>query len=209
MGLTIASSSGHVSSGLGELHHFHGRRCRNGGNAGGELTSRPLFRTLAITMTKTDTLPTAGEAAPDFDLEADDGTRVSLSSLKGRNVVLFFYPKDNTSGCTREACGFRDAFPQFGEMNAEIFGVSPDSVKSHQRFRAKYDLPYRLLVDEGHALADEYGVWKEKKNYGLTYMGIERTTVVIDKQGRIARIFPKVKVDGHVEEVAAFVKGLA
>lgn len=160
-------------------------------------------------MTNTETLPTAGDPAPDFDLEADDGTRVSLSSLRGRNVVLFFYPKDNTSGCTREACGFRDAFPQFGEMNAEIFGVSPDSVKSHKRFRAKYDLPYRLLVDEGHALADEYGVWKEKKNYGLTYMGIERTTVIIDKEGRIARIFPKVKVDGHVEEVAAFVKGLA
>jgi peroxiredoxin Q/BCP len=152
--------------------------------------------------------PHVGDTAPDFDLEADDGSRVSLESLKGRNVVLFFYPKDDTSGCTREACGFRDAMPEFSGVGAEIFGVSPDSVKSHQKFRKKYDLPYRLLVDEVHRLADAYGIWQEKKMYGVTYMGVVRTTVIIDREGRIAKIFPKVTVDGHVSEVAEAVKAL-
>ena len=152
--------------------------------------------------------PQAGDKAPDFDLEADDGSRVSLESLKGKNVVLFFYPKDNTSGCTAEACGFRDAMPEFTDVGAEVFGVSPDSVKSHQKFRQKYDLPYRLLVDEEHRLADQYGIWQEKKNYGVTYMGVVRTTVIIDREGRIAKIFPKVKVEGHVSEVAEAVKAL-
>ena len=151
----------------------------------------------------------AGDAAPDFDLEADDGTRVALKDLRGKNVVLFFYPKDDTPGCTAEACGFRDALPRFGEMNAEIFGVSPDSAKSHRKFRQKFGLPYRLLVDEEHRLADTYGIWKEKRNFGLRYMGVERTTVIIDRDGRIAKIFPKVKVDGHVEEVAEAVRSLA
>lgn len=150
----------------------------------------------------------AGDKAPDFDLEADDGSRVSLGDLRGKNVVLFFYPKDDTPGCTAEACGFRDALPRFGEMNAEIFGVSPDSAKSHRKFRQKFGLPYRLLVDEEHRLADTYGIWKEKKNFGITYMGVERTTVLIDREGRIAKIFPKVKVDGHVEEVAEAVRNL-
>jgi peroxiredoxin Q/BCP len=153
--------------------------------------------------------PQVGDKAPDFDLEADDGSRVSLESLRGRNVVLFFYPKDNTSGCTKEACGFRDAMPEFTGVGAEIFGISPDSVKSHQKFRKKFDLPYRLLVDEEHRLADAYGIWQEKRMYGITYMGVVRTTVLIDGDGRIAKIFPKVKVDGHVEEVAAAVKELA
>ena len=159
-------------------------------------------------MTDTLATPKVGDPAPAFDLEADDGTRVSLASLNGKNVVLFFYPKDDTSGCTREACGFRDAFPKFSDMNAEVFGVSPDDAKSHRKFRSKYSLPYRLLVDANHALADEYGIWKQKKTFGVTYMGIERTTVVIDREGRVARIFPKVKVDGHVDEVTAFVRGL-
>jgi peroxiredoxin Q/BCP len=160
-------------------------------------------------MTDTATIPTVGDPAPDFDLEADDGTRVSLEGLRGRTVVLFFYPKDNTSGCTRVACDFRDALPRFGEMDAEIFGVSPDSAKSHRKFRDRFQLPYRLLVDEGHRLADAYGIWQEKRMYGVTYMGVVRTTVIIDGQGRIARIFPKVKVEGHVDEVAKAVSEIA
>ena len=149
-----------------------------------------------------------GDQAPAFDLEADDGTRVSLESLRGRNVVLFFYPKDDTPGCTREACGFRDELPRFEAMNAEIFGVNPGNAKSHKKFRAKYNLPYRLLVDEDHRLADEFGIWAQKSTFGVTHMGIVRTTVVIDSNGCVARIFPKVKVDGHVEEVAEAVAAL-
>ena len=160
-------------------------------------------------MTEAATIPRVGDPAPDFDLEADDGTRVSLEGLKGRTVVLFFYPKDNTSGCTREACDFRDALPRFGEMDADVFGVSPDSAKSHRRFRDKFGLPYRLLVDEEHRLADAYGIWQEKRMYGMTYMGVVRTTVIIDGEGRIARIFPKVKVEGHVDEVAQAVREIA
>jgi peroxiredoxin Q/BCP len=149
-----------------------------------------------------------GDAAPDFDLEADDGTRVSLASLRGKNVVLFFYPKDNTPGCTREACEFRDALPRFGKMNATVLGVSPDDAKSHRKFRDKFNLPFRLLVDEDHKLADAYGIWKLKKMFAVKYMGVERTTVIIDGKGKIARIFPKVKVDGHAEQVAAEVAAL-
>jgi peroxiredoxin Q/BCP len=160
-------------------------------------------------MTDTATIPSVGDPAPAFDLEADDGTRVSLEGLRGRTIVLFFYPKDNTSGCTREACDFRDALPRFGEMDAEIFGVSPDSAKSHRKFRDKFQLPYRLLVDEEHRLADAYGIWQEKSMYGVKYMGVVRTTVIIDAEGRIARIFPKVKVEGHVEEVAEAVSEIA
>lgn len=160
-------------------------------------------------MTEQTLTAQVGDPAPDFDLEADDGSRVSLASLRGRNVVLFFYPKDDTPGCTREACDFRDALPRFGEVNAELFGVSPDSAKSHRRFREKFALPYRLLVDDGHRLADAYGIWKQKKLFGVTYMGVVRTTVIIDSNGRIARIFPKVKVEGHVEEVADAVAQLA
>ena len=150
-----------------------------------------------------------GDKAPDFDLEADDGSRVSLESLRGKNVVLFFYPKDDTSGCTAEACGFRDAMPQFEDLDAQIFGISPDSAKSHRKFREKYQLPYRLLVDEEHRLADAYGIWQEKTMFGVKYMGVVRTTVLIDRDGRIAKIFPKVKVEGHVAEVASAMSALA
>jgi peroxiredoxin Q/BCP len=160
-------------------------------------------------MTQLTAAPQVGDPAPDFDLEADDGSRVSLESLRGRNVVLFFYPRDDTPGCTREACEFRDALPQFGDMNAEIFGVSPDSAKSHRKFREKFALPYRLLVDEGHLLADAYGIWKQKKTFGVTYLGVVRTTVIIDGNGRVARIFPEVKVPGHVDEVADTVAQLS
>jgi peroxiredoxin Q/BCP len=142
-----------------------------------------------------------GDKAPELKLADDSGKTVSLSDFKGKKVVLYFYPKDDTSGCTKEACEFRDAFPRFGQTDAEIIGVSPDSVESHRKFKQKYSLPFRLLADEGHKLADKFGVWKEKSMYGRKYMGVERTTVLIDPDGRVARIFPKVSVAGHVAEV--------
>jgi len=144
-----------------------------------------------------------GDQAPQFSLPADDGTVVTRDSLRGKNVVLYFYPKDDTSGCTKEACDFRDALPRFGKIDAEVIGVSPDNIESHRKFKKKYQLPFRLLADESHKLADAFGVWKEKSMYGRKYMGIERTTAIIDRQGRVARIFPKVRVPGHVEEVEA------
>ena len=122
---------------------------------------------------------TEGDKAPNFSLEADDGTTVTRDSLAGKNVVLFFYPKDNTSGCTKEACDFRDAFPRFGKVDAVVMGVSPDSLESHRKFKAKYELPYRLLSDEGHKVADSFGVWKEKSLYGRKYMGIELSLIHI------------------------------
>ena len=152
---------------------------------------------------------TEGDRAPAFSLKADDGSTVTLKSLAGKNVVLFFYPRDDTPGCTKEACGFRDALPRFEGVDAVVLGVSPDSLESHRKFKQKYDLPFPLLVDEGHRLADEFGVWKQKSMYGLKFMGIERTTVIIDRKGRIARIFPKVKVPGHVEEVEKAVRELS
>jgi len=149
-----------------------------------------------------------GDQAPQFSLPADDGTVVTRDSLRGRNTILYFYPKDDTSGCTKEACDFRDAFPRFGKIDAEVIGVSPDSIESHRKFKKKYQLPFRLLADEGHKLADAFGVWKEKSMYGRTYWGIERTTAIIDRSGRVARIFPKVRVPGHVEEVEAALRDL-
>jgi peroxiredoxin Q/BCP len=149
-----------------------------------------------------------GDLLPKFSLEADDGTVVTRDSLAGKNVVIFFYPKDDTSGCTKEACEFRDALPRFGKIDATVIGVSPDGLDSHRKFKKKYQLPYPLLSDPDHELADEFGVWKEKSMYGRKYMGIERTTVIADKSGRIARIFPKVKVDGHVQEVESAVRDL-
>lgn len=154
-------------------------------------------------------MTTEGDKVPDFSLKADDGTTVTPGTLAGKKVVLFFYPKDDTPGCTKEACGFRDAFPQFGKIDAVVLGVSPDSIESHRKFKQKYQLPFRLLSDEGHRLADEFGVWKQKSMYGLKFMGIERTTVIIDRKGRVARIFPKVKVPGHVEDVEKAVRELA
>lgn len=142
-----------------------------------------------------------GDKVPRFSLPADDGNIVTEESLKGRKTVLYFYPKDDTTGCTKEACDFRDAFPRFGQTDARIVGVSPDSVDSHRKFKKKYDLPFQLLADEKHELADAFGVWKEKSMYGRKFMGIERTTVVVDADGRVARIFPKVSVPGHVAEV--------
>jgi thioredoxin-dependent peroxiredoxin len=149
-----------------------------------------------------------GDSIPQFSLPADDGSVVTSDSLRGRNTVLYFYPKDDTSGCTKEACDFRDAFPRFGKTDAQVIGVSPDSVESHVKFKKKYQLPFTLLADEKHSLADEFGVWKEKSMYGKKYLGIERTTVIVDRNGRVARIFPKVRVPGHVEEVESALREL-
>jgi len=149
-----------------------------------------------------------GDQAPQFSLAADDGSVLTRDSLLGRNTVLYLYPKDDTSGCTKEACDFRDAFPRFGKIDAEVIGVSPDSIESHRKFKKKYQLPFKLLADESHKLADAFGVWKEKSMYGRKYMGIERTTAIIDRNGRVARIFPTVRVPGHVEEVEAALRDL-
>ncbi len=142
-----------------------------------------------------------GKSAPAFSLETDAGEKLSLKDLKGRPVVLYFYPKDDTPGCTVEACEFRDAFPRFKGSKAVILGISPDSVKSHQKFKEKFDLPFTLLADEDHAIAEKYGVWQKKSMYGRSYMGIARTTFVIDKSGKVAKIFEKVKPKGHAEAV--------
>lgn len=147
-----------------------------------------------------------GDRSPEFSLQADDNRVVTRDSLKGKKAILFFYPKDDTSGCTKEACAFRDAFPEFGKIDATVLGVSPDGIDSHRNFKKKYDLPYKLLVDENHRLADAFGVWKEKSLYGRKYMGIERTTVILDRNGMVARIFPKVKIPGHVQEVERAVR---
>lgn len=142
-----------------------------------------------------------GNKAPSFKLKNQDDKYVSLSDLKGKPVVLYFYPKDDTSGCTKEACNFRDEFPKFGKLKAKIIGVSADSVKSHKKFAEKYDLPFDLLSDEKKEMLEKYGVWQEKSMYGRKYMGIVRTTFIIDEKGKISKIFPKVKVEGHNQEV--------
>jgi len=150
-----------------------------------------------------------GDKAPDFMLPSSDGGNVSLKEFKGKeNIVLYFYPKDDTPGCTKEACSFRDQKKLFQAQGAEIFGVSFDSVNSHKKFIAKYKLPFPLLSDEDKTVAKKYGVYKEKSFMGKSYMGIERTTFVIDKDSKIRKIFPKVKVDGHTEEVLDAVKSL-
>ncbi len=147
-----------------------------------------------------------GKKAPDFKLKNQDDKTISLSDYKGKNVVLYFYPKDNTSGCTKEACNFRDEFPKFKNINAVILGVSPDSAASHKKFAEKYDLPFNLLSDEDKNVLEKYDVWQEKSMYGRKYMGVVRTTVVIDENGKIKKIFPKVKVDGHNKEVLEALK---
>jgi peroxiredoxin Q/BCP len=144
-----------------------------------------------------------GTPAPDFTLPTDAGDALTLSSLRGQWVVLFAYPKDDTSGCTVEACEFRDALPQFDASKAVILGISPDSVKSHVKFKAKFELPYTLLADEEKTVLQAYDVWKEKSMYGKKYMGVERTTFLIDPAGQIAKVFTKVKPAGHAAEVMA------
>ena len=149
-----------------------------------------------------------GDRAPDFTMPTDGNGAVSLSSLRGKAVVLYFYPKDDTSGCTKEACGFRDALPDFSKIAATVIGVSKDSVRAHDKFKAKYELPFTLASDEKTGVCERYGVWVEKIMYGRKYMGIERTTFLIDKAGVIRGIWPKVKIDGHVDAVLAAAKAL-
>jgi thioredoxin-dependent peroxiredoxin len=151
---------------------------------------------------------TIGTQAPAFSLPATDGREISLESLKGRKVVLYFYPKDNTSGCTREAKDFQALKKDFAAAGTEIVGVSPDSLKSHDRFRAKYGLDFALASDEAKSMLEAYGVWAQKSMFGHKYMGVERTTVLIDRDGRIVKVWTKVKVPGHAEEVLAAARDL-
>lgn len=144
---------------------------------------------------------TVGQTAPDFTLADQGGNPVSLSGCKGSPVVLYFYPKDDTPGCTKEACAFRDAFAEYRKRGARILGVSPDDPESHARFLQKYELPFTLLADPDHQVCELYGIWKEKNLYGRKSMGVERTTYVIDGEGIVRAAFPRVKVDGHSEAV--------
>jgi peroxiredoxin Q/BCP len=142
-----------------------------------------------------------GAPAPDFELRSDEGETVTLSALQGKPVVLYFYPKDDTPGCTTEACEFRDAYDRFRDQGVEILGVSPDTEASHQKFKSKYELPFTLLADPDHRTAQAYGVWKEKRNYGKTYMGIERSTFVIDADGKVAKAMRGIRPAGHAAKV--------
>lgn len=142
-----------------------------------------------------------GTAAPDFELGSDEGERVRLSSLRGQPVVLYFYPADDTPGCTRQACELRDVYSEFRERGAVVLGVSPDDEASHRKFKAKYELPFTLLADPDHAVSEEYGVWGERSGYGKTWMGIERSTFVIGPDGKVAKALYGVKPDGHAEPV--------
>jgi peroxiredoxin Q/BCP len=143
----------------------------------------------------------AGEPAPEFSLTADDGGVVSSAELTGSRYVLYFYPKDDTPGCTTQACSLRDSWPRLADTGVPIFGVSPDSAKSHAKFRAKHELPFRLLADEGHGLAEAYGVWVQKKFMGREYMGTERSTFVIGADGRVEHVLPQVKPAEHVDQL--------
>ena len=142
-----------------------------------------------------------GEAAPDFTLADDNGRQVKLSDLRGKPVVLYFYPKDDTPGCTREACAFRDRSEDLKSRGAVVLGVSPDDVASHGRFRDKFSLNFPLLADAGHQVAERYGAWREKNMYGKTSMGIQRSTFLIDREGKVRKVWKRVNVDGHDEEV--------
>lgn len=144
-----------------------------------------------------------GKQAPDFELTSDTGEHVKLSDFHGKPVVLYFYPKDDTPGCTTQACAIRDSYDDFAERGAIVLGVSPDSETSHVKFKEKYGLPFTLLADPEHSVAEEYGTWVEKKNYGKTYMGIERSTFLIDSKGRVAKVMRRVKPDTHAEKVLA------
>ena len=155
------------------------------------------------------TRPTEGEPAPAFSLPTQTGKTVSLSDYHGKIVVLYFYPADDTPGCTTESCNFRDMSADFADAGAVILGISPDDATSHAAFASKFALPFPLLADVGHAVAEDYGVWKEKNNYGRVYMGIERTTFVIGKDGNVAKVFGRVRVDGHGDAVLNAVKTLA
>jgi peroxiredoxin Q/BCP len=149
-----------------------------------------------------------GQAAPDFTLNDQHGDPIRLSDFQGKPVVLYFYPKDDTPGCTKEACAFQDARAEYEKVGAKVIGVSPDSVASHAKFANKYSLDFTLVADTEKSVCQAYQVWKEKNMYGKKSMGVERTTFVIDKQGKIAKVFPKVKVDGHADAVLTLIKSL-
>jgi peroxiredoxin Q/BCP len=142
-----------------------------------------------------------GDVAPDFTLPIDGGGEITLSSMRGKKVVLYFYPKDDTSGCTKEACDFREKISEFTKAGAVVLGMSPDSVKKHDKFKAKYDLPFSLVADEEKTALEAFGVWVEKSMYGRKYMGVERSTFLIDADGSIQSVWRKVKVPGHVDAV--------
>ena len=148
-----------------------------------------------------------GSPAPDFTLTSDSGEAVTLSSLKGAPVVLYFYPRDDTPGCTTQACGIRDAWGEFEKAGAVVLGVSPDSATSHVKFKDKYELPFTLLADEDHSTAEAYGVWVEKSMAGKTFMGVERSTFVIDADGNVAKVMRRVKPDTHADDVLAALPG--
>jgi len=152
-------------------------------------------------------IPSVGSKAPDFQLPDHTGKTVSLSQLAGKNVVLYFYPKDDTPGCTREACNFRDEHSALTKAGAVVLGVSPDGATSHQKFATKYSLPFPLLSDTEHKVADAYGVWGEKSLYGRKFIGLTRATFLIDAQGNVKQVWPKVKVDGHVAQVLTALTG--
>ena len=149
-----------------------------------------------------------GKPAPDFELRSDSGESVKLSDLRGKQVVLYFYPKDDTPGCTTQACGVRDSFGEFLQRGAVVLGVSPDDTDSHVKFKEKFQLPFALLADPDHKVAEEYGAWGEKKNYGKTYFGIIRSTFVIDADGNVARVFPRVDPKTHADKVLAALDAL-
>jgi thioredoxin-dependent peroxiredoxin len=142
-----------------------------------------------------------GKAAPAFTLQSDSGDKVRLSELKGKPVVLYFYPKDDTPGCTTEACAFRDRRAEIMALGAQVLGISPDTVESHAKFRDKYQLNFPLLADPDHAVAEKYGAWREKNMYGKKSMGIQRSTFLIDARGKVAKVWPRVSVDGHDQQV--------
>jgi thioredoxin-dependent peroxiredoxin len=158
------------------------------------------------TETTVSPYPQVGAKAPAFTAVVSGGRKVKLADFAGKVVTLYFYPKDDTPGCTIEACGFRDHFDALKQAGVEVVGVSPDSPESHEKFAGKFSLPFTLLADEDNSICQAYGVWQEKNKFGRTYMGVARTTFVIDKEGRIAHVFEKVKPDGHEQEVLEWVK---
>jgi peroxiredoxin Q/BCP len=158
-------------------------------------------------MAETSAIPQVGDKAPPFKLPASTGETVDLSKLKGRTVVLYFYPRADTPGCTKEACGFRDAIASYKKLDVPVFGVSPDPVEDVKKFADKFKLNFPLLADADHAVAEKYGVWQEKSMYGKKYMGVARTTFIIGPDGKVAHLIEKVKPEGHDQEVLALLKG--